>query len=461
MNIVFPLISFPYASHILMPAGIGKVNFANSVIEYFVLLAALGINGYATREAAKIRDDKKKLSAFARNILAITLFSTIVSYLALIISLFFVPKFIEYRILIIICSTKILFSNVGMEWLYRAEEEFGYITLRQTLFQIVSLILLFTFVREKDDYLFYAGIGVFANVGANLFNLIHSRKFINLFEKARFSVRKHLKPVIVFFGITCAGKINSALDAVMLGFILNDTAVGLYSAALKINLMVTELIRSAVSSFTSRSSYYIAQGQEDKYKDIINQVCNVTFFFSIPASAGLFFLCEPIIVLFSGEKYLPAVPSMKILALSVVGNCAYSFINNLIVIPQRMERYTLIAQISAACTNIFLNFILISRLEVFGAALATLAVDCILPLVVLIPSWKFVKSLENAKNILKSILGTLLMLLFLYFYCSKIESNLIKILVSAISGSFCYASTTLLVRHPIALFIFDKIRNKI
>lgn len=59
MNIIFPIISFPYASRVLMPEGIGKVNFANSIIDYFIIIASIGITTYAVREASQIRDDKE------------------------------------------------------------------------------------------------------------------------------------------------------------------------------------------------------------------------------------------------------------------------------------------------------------------------------------------------------------------------------------------------------------------
>ena len=62
LSLIFPLITFPYASRILLPEGIGKVDFANSIIAYFILIASLGINTYAIREGAKVRDDKEKLS---------------------------------------------------------------------------------------------------------------------------------------------------------------------------------------------------------------------------------------------------------------------------------------------------------------------------------------------------------------------------------------------------------------
>ena len=79
MNLAFPVITFPYASRILAPEGIGKINFANSIVAFFVTLALLGTNSYATREAAKIRDDKYALSKFTKEILLINVFSTVFS----------------------------------------------------------------------------------------------------------------------------------------------------------------------------------------------------------------------------------------------------------------------------------------------------------------------------------------------------------------------------------------------
>ena len=48
-GLLFPLITFPYVSRILNPQGIGEVAFAQSIIAYFVMFAALGIPNYALR----------------------------------------------------------------------------------------------------------------------------------------------------------------------------------------------------------------------------------------------------------------------------------------------------------------------------------------------------------------------------------------------------------------------------
>ena len=81
MTVIFPIITFPYASRVLGAAGIGKVNYATSIISYFSLIAALGISTYAIREGARIRDDKQRFNTFAKEMLHINLCTTLISYI--------------------------------------------------------------------------------------------------------------------------------------------------------------------------------------------------------------------------------------------------------------------------------------------------------------------------------------------------------------------------------------------
>ena len=58
---VFPLITFPYITRVLLPEGNGKIAFANSVINYFSMFAMLGIPTYGIRACAQVRDDKEQM----------------------------------------------------------------------------------------------------------------------------------------------------------------------------------------------------------------------------------------------------------------------------------------------------------------------------------------------------------------------------------------------------------------
>ena len=468
MNIIFPIISFPYASRVLMPEGIGAVNFANSIIEYFLMIAELGIGTYAAREAARLRDDKFALTKFTREILFFNLITTASAYVMLIPCLFFVHKFDEFRLLLIICSTKVLFSTLGINWFYTAQEEYGYITMRHTSFQVISLVLLFTFVKTPSDYAIYAGIGVFSNVGANIFNFLYARKYINIFEKTKIELKRHIKPILTFFSVSAAGKVNGILDTIMLGFLSGNLSVGLYSAATKLNKMVRELITSIISTFMPRSSYLLEQKRNNEYETLVNKVLAIVFFLSIPAAIGLIFLAEPLTIMFCGDKYIKSVPTMKLLSISIILLSFNSYLNNLILTPNRLEKFMLYAQLAALAANASLNWLFITKglkygieWAVFGAGLSSNMVDTIIPVVKLFAGWKYIKNKKNLFDLLRTITGASIMFAVLYFLCNDIQNNAQKIIISMILGSLVYAVSELILRHPSAMMFAELIKKKI
>lgn len=461
MNIIFPIISFPYASRILMPEGLGKVNFANSIIEYFILIAGLGIKSYASRECAKVRDDRGKLSKLSKEILMINGISTLVAYILLAISLVFVPKLASYRILLIVCSTKILFSTIGMDWLYTANEEYRYITMRSVFFQILSIIFLFTFIRSKDDYVLYAGMGVFSSVGSNICNLIYARKFISIKTKANVEIKKHLKPIFTFFGTSLATKLHTALDSVMLGFMASDVAVGYYSAANKISLLIRQLIGAITSTLMPRSSYYLESGDKVKYRQMVFKAANVSLFFSIPAATGLYFLCKPIILIFSGENYLPALNIMKIIVPTLIICTFCSFLNDLILVPARKEKILLIAQCAGAALNLILNSLFIPIWGAFGAAFATLIVEIVITSIEFAFAFKLLKSRAIFISFLQPLIASAVMFAVICLLFSRIENPLLQTVLSITTGSAVYAAITLLMKNQTALIIVGTIKKRV
>ena len=127
---IFPLISFPYVSRILLPEGTGKVSFAISVISYFAMFAQLGIPTYGIRACAKVRDEKTELTKTVQELVIINLGMSLIAYVALCGSVVLVPRLQQDKILFLIISTTILFNAIGMEWLYKALEQYSYITVR-------------------------------------------------------------------------------------------------------------------------------------------------------------------------------------------------------------------------------------------------------------------------------------------------------------------------------------------
>ena len=99
LNIIFPIITFPYISRVLGAAGVGKVNFATSIVNYFLLLASLGIPVYGIREISKVRDSRDNASRIYSEIYTINLLSTILFSIIYYSIVLFVPYFEGQRML--------------------------------------------------------------------------------------------------------------------------------------------------------------------------------------------------------------------------------------------------------------------------------------------------------------------------------------------------------------------------
>lgn len=168
LNLIFPLITFPYVSRTLLVEELGQYNFANTFVGYFTMLAALGIETYAVREGAKYRSDPKAFSRFVSQIFSINVVSTALSYLLMFLLTFFSEAFADYRALIVILGLQILFTTIGTEWVYTACEDYTYITVRSIVFRVLSIVLMFVLVRAPGDVLQYAAVITFATVGSGI-----------------------------------------------------------------------------------------------------------------------------------------------------------------------------------------------------------------------------------------------------------------------------------------------------
>lgn len=437
LSLIFPLVTFPYVSRILLPDGIGKVNFARAVIEYFVLIATLGVGLYGIREAAKVRDNKFLLSKVAKEIFCINIISTVIAYVLFFISLFAVKKFSEYRALLCVISATILFTALGLDWLYTAVENFEYITKRYIFFNVLSLILLFLFVKEQKDYLVYAAISVIANVGANIVNFIHARKYISFSIVHELELKKHLKPIFVLFAMALAIKVYTVLDTTMLGFLCNDWQVGIYSAAVKINKIVLALVVAACSVMLPRLSYY-SENDMDKFNKLASTGLDTLLLVSVPCCIGLLLLSYQVIIILSGEHYLAAVPVMRIMTPIILIIGISNFIGLHLFMPLKKEKCTLYSVLCGAIVNFILNLVLIPRIQALGAAIATLCAETAVTAVQLYFAKEVIEVDILFKKFAVYFFNALIMGVFVLLIIISVKNVLTSLILGVLVGFIVY-----------------------
>lgn len=446
----FPLITFPYISRILQVENLGKVNFAHSVVNYFVLFATLGLKTYGIREGAALRNDRTQFQKFFSQVLTITGVSTAVSLAALYVLTFSSPQLREYDILIMILSAAVVLPTIGCEWVCAAFEDYAYITIRSLLIQFLSLILIFALIHKPEDYYRYAFILVFSSQGFNIFNLFYIRRYVKFSLTRETNIGQHLKPMMVLFASSLATTIYVSSDTTVLGLISGEYFTGLYASATKLYTVIKNLISAIVVVSIPRFSFYYSSGKMEEYRSLLRRISKVLCLLAVPAATGVFVLSEDIILLISGDSYLEAASALRILSVAVVFVAASWVQSQCILIPMKKEKWVLYTTAATAVLNVLLNLLLVRKWHHNAAAFTTVIAEATVVLVYYFAIRKDVKIKELSGQAVHAVAGSAVMVVWLLFVKTW-DWNLLFRLPAAIIGSVAiYAMVLLILKDEVA-----------
>ena len=374
-SIIFPLITFPYVSRVLGAVGNGKVAFASSVLTYFTMFASLGIPTYGIRACAQVREDKEKLSRTVQELLVINTVTMLIVYLVFVVMVFAVPEFREEKELLYINSITMVLNVFGVSWLYSALEQYAYITVCSLVFKVLSIIMMFAWVKDPDDYIIYGAVTVFASCGSYVMNFIKMHKYVTLKKTGKYDFKRHLRPVGIFFAMSAATSVYTNLDVVMIRFIKDDAEVGYYNAAIKVKTILVSLITSLGTVLLPRLSYYVERKEEHAFYHIIVKAFNFVLILASSVMVYFMMFAEEAVLVLSGEGFRPSIPAMILLMPTVLLIGLSNITGIQILTPMGREKEVLISIVAGAVLDFGLNLVLIGRYGAAGAAFATLLAE--------------------------------------------------------------------------------------
>ena len=132
VSIIIPVVTTPYISRVLTDYGVGQYSFSNSLALYFTLFANLGFNIYASREIAKVQDDKEAQSKIFTEITILKFISTFIS-LAVYFSIIQFPFFESYRLYLYFLSSLIIAVGIDTTFVFQGNEDFKQIAIRNII----------------------------------------------------------------------------------------------------------------------------------------------------------------------------------------------------------------------------------------------------------------------------------------------------------------------------------------
>lgn len=167
-----------------------------------------------------------------------------------------------------------------------------------------------------------------------------------------------------------AGVLDKRVDSILVGVLLNPTAVGFYVLASQIAYVVTVPAGSFGFTISPALGEQKARNQLGTARRLYEEALTYTLLFYVPAAVGLALIAEPLVVLVFGTSYVEAAPVLTVLAAVIVIHSVNQITSDGLDYLGR-ARSRAIAKAVMAMANFLLNLVLIPTMGVVGAALAT------------------------------------------------------------------------------------------
>lgn len=394
--------------------GYGKLSFAISLAAILTILNPLGLDSLMTREVARHKDTASK---YLGNILMIEILLSLLPFIFISIAVS-AMQFPQDTITLIYIfggyNIINIFSNV-MRSIFRAYEKMEYIALLSLISNVIivtasSIIILlgYNLVAIACIYL-AAGI-----IDLLLTFYITFKHFVRPKIEMDFAFWRQIIPSAIPFAIIALIVTTyTQIDIIILRAIQDDATVGWYKAATALVYAfsgIPAILSTAIYPVMSR--FHVSS--KESLKLTIQKSARYLLILSVPITIGIMLLAEPIITIFYGVDFIPAVPALRVLAF-YVPFCFLNIILGTMLYSVNKQKTRLYCYLFSTLARIALNILLIYKLSLTGAAVAIVASEVLLFALNYYFSAKYIPHLNIVPMIIKPTLAGICMGVLVYY----------------------------------------------
>lgn len=454
-SVLLPVLTIPYVSRVLSADGIGinTVTYANT--QYFILLGSLGISIYATKKIATIREKKDKLKKTFWEIFSIQFTGCILAYMVFALTL---GQSHKYGVFYMLQGFYILAAAVDISWYFLGIENFKNASLRSFFAKIISVILIFIFVKTRDDLWKYILINAGTMfVGQLIMWFYVGKDMLKVKEIGKLKIAMHIMPILALFVPQIATQVYTVLDKTMIDLFKGAVEAGYYDQSQKIVRILLSVVTSLGIVMLPRIANLFSKDDLNEVKKSLRKAFVVISFLSIPITFGLIGISDKFVPILFGNEFLSVIPLTKISPVLVIiiglGNV---FGTQYLLAIGKNKEYTASVCIGAL-VNFCFNLLLIPRFAAMGAVIATVSAELS---IALIQFWfaRVVFDFTWIKETYKYWVSGILMLAIVRLVGNVTPISILFLVLQIAVGSLVYFISLIILRDK---FLFEAIENVI
>lgn len=444
--LLIPLITVPYVSRVLGSEGVGINAFTNSIIQYFILFGSIGINLYGNRTIAYYRDNKEKASQAFWEILLLRVFFILLSYGAFLIFLLFTK---EYTRFYFYQSILIIAAGLDISWYFMGIEDFKKTVMRNIIIKLLSLLAIFTLVKNSNDLGTYILILSISTLLGNLLLWSYLKNLVNKPRWKELSVFSHLIPTLGLFIPQIATQVYLVLNKTMLGIMTTTNNVAYYEQSDKIIKIVLAIVTAVGVVMLPRVANMHANGDFKKVKEYLYFSFDFVSVICFPMAFGLAAIAPKFSIWFLGNEFAKTAELIPILTMVIIFIGWSNVLGTQYLLPTNQTNLYTASVVSGAVVNLILNIIMIPKYGVLGAVVATVLSE----LSVTITQFMFVRKelqlFKLLREVWKYLFSSIVMFAFIRKLNNLMEGNFAQFCIQIFLGMIIYGVLLIFLRTTI------------
>jgi O-antigen/teichoic acid export membrane protein len=388
-----------YVARYLRPESFGLLNYSISFVGIFSAFSTLGMDQIIVRELAKAPEKHRDLlgTGFILKLVG----SGILLFLMVILLFFMKHDTFTNTLIMIIAAAEIFKSFEVVSYFFQAQTKSKYVVQVQVIISLLVSATKIGLVFASAPLIWFAIVVVFGT-------LLSAIGYIYSYQLKEGTLRKwNYKKMLAYqllresWPLTLYGMalhIQTRIDQVMLGKMLNVAEAGQYSVAIKF-IEIFGFVSMALMSTFSPAIARAKGVSEELYHNRLTNLYRLMFLAFLVIGLPIYFFAEPLIVLLYGIEYQPAGYLLSLFALRLLlSNMGVG--KSIFIINESLFKYSLVTVILGALANIALNYYLIPLFASVGSIVASMISFVVS---IFLVDFFFQKTRENQRLIFRGI----------------------------------------------------------
>jgi O-antigen/teichoic acid export membrane protein len=456
---IIPLIIFPYISRVFGVEKIGLLNYADSIVNYFILFSTMGLTLTGIREVAKNKNNRAKLNKVFSELLLLHIISTIVMLCAYVGFIYFVDKFTAHKDLYLVGASKLVFNVFLLEWFFRGTENHKFIALRSVFIKILYVVLIFIFIKTKEDYVFYFVLTCGAVVVNGLINWWYSKRHVTI-TFFNLNIRKHLKSFFNIGFYLMLTSMYTTFNVIYLGTVSNSVSVGNYTTSLKLYTIILGIFSALSTVLVPRLSSLLVDGDQISFNSTIQKSISFVTIITFPIIMYSIALAPQIISLTAGSGFEGVILCFRIIMplIFIVGIA--QVLSHQILLSLKIDRMVLIASVFGAIIGFSLNLLLVPIYSEIGTSVVVVISEVSVTAILYYFCVKNTSIRLPLNHFFLNFTVSIPYLLICFVCVTYLKLNVLVLFVSFIVSFIYFLLSQLhIVKNPIFLSEYGKIMN--